>query len=364
MNAARAAPMITATAIFLLSLHTAASDDAEAEAFRAQLPRLRAIQARFEEKIFAGPTEGFNSIGIGLAKDGKTPVFRVVLNDRALLETFPKSVEGVAVELAIAGPVRLMDGGPSCNGGAGPPCHRNPLPFPIEMGNSGAWVLATGNCTMGFKACDRTTFESVMITCSHCAQYDNGCAQAGIGDSVEHPSPNDQMPANSGVSIGTITGHQAPVCTPQVNNYVDATKVASPFFKTSKKHRDIGNPPGSLSNPLPNWGVHYSGRTVGYNPGTIVAVGVTVNIPAGAYCCGPLVMKDQISVDPTHLLGPGDSGAGLLMNRPSQPTQHNRVLGLVFAGDGMLAYANNIDRITSALNVTFDFTVCGFPATY
>lgn len=335
--------------------------DQEYERFNAQLPRLIAIQDRFEPGLLAD--KGVSSIGIGLAEDGVTPVFRVVVSNPDLLKTLPRTVEGVPVEISVGGALRLMDGGPTCNAGIGPPCHRDQLPLPVEMGNSGAWFLGSA-CTLGFKACDIGTGSSVLVTNSHCAQYANGCALAALGDPVEHVGPLDQMPLGSGVEIGTISGHAAPSCGAG-NNYTDATKVTSAFFQSAKTHRDIGTPKREISNPVPHWRVQYSGRSSGHNWGSLEAIHVTVKAPiAGGFCCGSLTMKDQIAFKPHYSVIGGDSGSGVLISGPGFPKYDNRIVGLLFAYDGDLAYANNIDRVLSALNLTLDFTRCGFPSDY
>jgi hypothetical protein len=329
--------------------------------FLARLPLFAEIQERFEPELFAH--QGVNSIGIGLMHDGITPVFRVAVTNPALLDVLPRAVEGVAVEIRVAEPVRLLDGGPDCNGGAGPPCHIDQQPLPVEMGNSGAWFLGP-SCSMGFKACDLTTGLSVLVTNSHCADYNNGCALAAIGDPFKHAAPGDQMPAGSGVTIGTIAGHAAPSCSTQADNYTDATKATSAFFESSRNHRDIGAPKNEVGDPVPGWGVQYSGRTTGYNRGEIAAVNVTVAVPAvGGFCCGPLVMKDQVSFVPELEVQNGDSGSGVLINARLRPRFDNRITGLLFADDGF-AYYNNINRVLSALDLTLDFTECGFPPEY
>ena len=334
--------------------------EAAQRAFHAELPRLKAIQERFEEKLFAH--EGVSSIGIGLAEDGTTPVFRVIVTKQVVADALPRSIEGVALEISIGGAVKLMDGGPDCNGGMGPPCHRDQQPLPVEMGNSGAWFLGTA-CSLGFKACDLGTQSSVLLTNSHCAQYKNGCALAAVGDPVEHVGPMDQMPLGSGVTIGNISGHAAPSCG-AASNYTDATKVTSAFFQSSRNHRDIGAPKHEISGPLPGWRVQYSGRTTGHNTGVIEAVNVTVNVPVvGGFCCGALTMKDQISFRPKYPIMGGDSGSGVLMNMRGFPKLDNRIAGLLFGADPTagVGYFNNIDRVLSALNLTLDFTRCGFP---
>lgn len=334
----------------------------EERRFAERLPLVAEIQARFEPELFA--RRGVNSIGIGVMGDGVTPVFRIAVSNPELRELLPRAVEGVAVEIHVAAPVRLLDGGPTCKGGMGPPCHVDQLPLPVEMGNSGAWFQA-GACTMGFKACDLTTGESVLVTNSHCADYPNGCLPAAIGDPFKHTAPDDSSGSN--VTIGTIAGHAAPICSTSADNYTDATKVASASSQSSRNHRDIGTPKNLVGFSLPGRKVHYSGRTTGYNRGEITAVNVTVFVPAAqGFCCGDLVMTDQVSFTPELVInGGGDSGSGVLLQGPFPASLlHNRIVGLLWGTDGSDAYYNNIQRVLSALDLTLDFTECGFPPDY
>lgn len=329
--------------------------------FQERLPKLKEIQERFEKSFFEHP--GATSIGIGLDVDMVTPVFRISVTDKDLVRKLPSEIEGVATDVRVSETPRLLDGGPTCNGGMGPPCHTDPQPLPVEMGNSGAWILGSA-CSMGFKACDLGTGTSVLVTNSHCAQYAAGCAMAPVGFPFEHPGPMDQVPAGSGVSIGTISGHSAPVCG-SLGNYVDATKVESAFYQSSRDHRDIGTPKRELVGPSPGLRIHYSGRSSGYNSGLIEAVNVTLVVPAtGGFCCGAVVMRDQISFDPLYSVVGGDSGSGVLAKMPGIAKLHNRVVGLLFASDGTLGYANNIERVLTDLNLTLDFTECGYPEGY
>jgi hypothetical protein len=345
---------------------SASSDDMtdKERAFVEKLPQLMEIQARFEPELSA--YQGMNSIGIGLATDGVTPVFRIAVSNPELRERLPRTVEGVPVEIHVAGPVRLMNGGPGCNGPMGPPeCHADQQPLPVEMGNSGAWFLGSA-CTMGFKACDLTTGESVLVTNSHCADYPGNCALAGIGDPFKHTSPNDMDPPGSGVTIGTIAGHAAPSCQNPFGNFTDATKVTSSFYESSRHHRDIGKPKNVPGDSIPGRKVHYSGRTTGYNQGEITAINVTVWVPAqGGFCCGGLTMWDQVSFTPDFPVQGGDSGSGVLLKGPFPASlRHNRIAGLLWGQDNAGSYYNNIHRVLDALDLTLDFTECGFPPEY
>lgn len=327
-------------------------DDPVIEAFRARLPELIAIQDRFEPELFAQP--GVTSLGIGLADDWETPVFRIAVSEASLLSRIPPTFDGVPVVTRVTGEVRLLDGGPQCNGGEGPPCHAEQQPLPVEMGNSGGWFLG-GSCTLGFKACDLATGDQVFVTASHCAQYPVGCKLADIGDPFTHVGPGDGVDT---VTIGYLAGHAAPSCGSS-SNFTDATKVTSGPALTSSAQRDIGPVSGPLFSlgAYPGRKVHYSGRTSGYNKGTIAAVHVTVQVPdLGGFCCGALTMKDQLSFVPKNKVLGGDSGSGVLIDKPNAPD--NRVAGLLWGNDGTNAYMNNVKRIAAALNVSLALDQC------
>ncbi|MEZ4296107.1 MAG: hypothetical protein R3B70_14130 [Polyangiaceae bacterium] len=329
------------------------------ESLHAKIPRLKEIQKRFEPELFSHA--GATSIGIGLDADMETPVFHISVTEPELAHKLPREIEGVRTVIRVSEAPHLLDGGPTCNGGSGPPCHRDPQPLPVEMGNSGAWFQGTA-CTMGFKACDLESGNSVLVTNSHCAQWKTSCAMAALGDPFQHPGPMDQMPPGSGVNIGNISGHAAPSCGGSWGNFVDATKVESAFFQSSRETRDIGSPKNEIINPAPGVRVQYSGRTTGHNTGTIEALNVTVAVPAaGGFCCGSLTMFDQISFRPKYIIQGGDSGSGVLINMIGIPKIDNRVAGLLFAYDGTVGYFNRIDRVLQELGLTLDFTQCGFP---
>jgi hypothetical protein len=162
--------------------------------------------------------------------------------------------------------------------------------------------------------------------------------------------------------IGEITGHAAPQCSSGANNYTDATKVDSPNELTSMAVRDIGFPLIFPGDPLPGDRVQKSGRTTGFTEGTVHIVGMSVDVPGpanGGFCCGPLTMNDQIEWDPDPgmALQGGDSGSALLSVAAQE---QQRIVGLNFGQSGPYAYANRIERVLSALNLTLDVVSC-FP---
>lgn len=320
--------------------------------FRAAIERLKVIQRRHEDRIMA--IKGVIGMGIGKAPHEPRPVF-VILIDRSLSAPtgLPWQIEGVEVRVERRAPVRLLHGGDGCA-----PCHRDQFPAPVKMGNSGGLgAFSNSACTMGVKACDLSSGRMVFVTNSHC-NISVGAPQCvlatpgGIVDHWVHPGPFEQM----GVpyEVGNVAGHAAPSCNSN-NNLTDATKVTSPNTLTSIAVRDFTyyqsiNP----GDPLPGDRVQKSGRTTGYTDGEITLINVTQAVPAdGGFCCGALTMKQQIEWLPSSPTLGGDSGSAVFSTEAPP-----RLVGLLFGADGAYSYANHVDNVLSALNITLDPLPC------
>ncbi len=338
---------------------TDAELDDQEQRFTEILRRVEPIQARFEPILFAHP--GAVAVGIGLDAAFE-PTLVVAVADRRLVDQLPTRFEGIPLDVHVTHLPRLEDGGPACNGGAGPPCHREQLPLPVQMGNSGAWVQATA-CTMGFKACDLDSGTSVLVTNAHCADLNTTCFMAPIGEDFQHTSPADEVIPGSGVVIGDIAGHAMPVCGAP-DNRVDATKVTSAFFQSSKTIRDIGTPKDVTGKVhVPGWRIELSGRTTGFHSGRIRAVNATVNVPASAYCCGALTMRKRYMWQwDSYSSNFGYSGQAAVLRTQPGGARDMRLVGLHWGSDGTFGYLNHIQEVLAKRNLTLDFTKCGFPA--
>jgi hypothetical protein len=313
---------------------------------RAQVERLREIQGRHEEAILA--LNGVLGMGIGAADGSVRPVFVVFVDEAAAIPPVPLEIEGVEVRLERRAPVSLLNGAPAC----ATPCHASQLPPPVEMGNSGGWENAQFVCTLGFKACDLGTGKLVFVTNSHCNVFPS-CSLPHLGTlDWQHPGRADD-PGGSAYTIGQIAGHAAPSCGSS-NNFTDATKVESSNELTSFAIRDTGFQLAAPGDPLPGDAVQKSGRTTGLTSGVITAVNCTVQVPAqGGYCCGALAMKDQVEWLPQAPAQGGDSGSALL-TLEAEP----RLVGLNWGENGTHVYANHIDRVLSALNLSLTLVSC------
>ncbi len=332
---------------------------------KGQLSELRQIQSEVEDDVLAVP----GVLGFGIGRAGADLVFSVLVDRSERVHGLPRRIRGIPVRIEPRDPVQTLNGYPAC--GDTSPCHADQQALPVEMGNSGGWNSQTGSgaCSLGFKACDLGTGKVVFVTNSHCNQSGSTCALANPGAATAfwmHPgrmdaeNPTNCFSAGTCSAIGDITAHAAPACASN-NNFTDATKVESSSELTSSAFRDIGFPMAGAGDPLPGDLVRKSGRTTGDTAGQISAVNVTVNVPAPApgingFCCGALQMKDQIEWSPIDsVTKPGDSGSALLSLEPELEFQ---VVGLNWGSDGTFSYANHIDRVLSALNLSLNFVSC------
>jgi hypothetical protein len=343
-----------------LTAAQACTADPERCRLEDELERLRQIQERVEPEVLALP----GVVGLGIGRSEDRLVFTILIDGSVRAADLPSELEGVPARIERRDPVRLLDGPPAC--GDTFPCHVDQQPLPVEMGNSGGWVSQTGAgaCSLGFKACDLGTGKVVFVTNSHCNQSASTCGFPTPGLATSgwmHPGRMDVVgnastcfSAGTCEAIGTITGHAAPACG-SGSNFTDATKVESSSEQTSIAFRDVGFPTAFPGNPLPGDFVRKSGRTSGDTAGQVVNVNVTREVPAeGGFCCGPLTMKDQVEWQSlTGATKGGDSGSALL-SLEDEP----RVVGLNWGSDGTFTYANHIDRVLSALDLSLAFLTC------
>lgn len=334
---------------------------------KAEINRLRKIQVGVEKEILAVP--GVLGQCIGRSEAGLH--FSVLVDRSGPKPELPTEIEGVPIRAQPRDAVQLLNGFPAC--GDTSPCHVAQQPLPVEMGNSGGSIdpaAAAGACSLGFKACDLGTGKVVFVSNSHCSQSvnckldplgpNNSWIHPGRGDVTQNPS--SCISSGTCSVIGDITRHAAPSCSSN-NNFTDATKVESSSAQTSMSFRDIGFPQAGAGDPMPGDLVRKSSRTTGDTVGEITNVGCIIEVPESAssvfgFCCGALAMKDQIEwrpFDSVSVFKQGDSGSALLSLENEFEFQ---VVGLNWGGNGNFVYANHIDRVLAALNLSLNFVTC------
>ncbi len=322
--------------------------DAREAAF-ADVGRLAGIQARHEGELLA--RDGVFGVGITLDRERGRLALLVLVDNDAKMPQLPASLDGVPVVVERDTAPVGANGGSACQ-----PCHANQLALPVQMGNSGKTTATCSSCTMGFKACDLQTGNTVWVTAAHCATNSGGCpGSAAIGANTTHVSPSDTTSCNmvGTQSVGTVAGHAPPVC--GVNSTTDATSVNSTSSLTQLSIRDIGVPSAFEGTALVGDEVQKSGRTTGYTTGVVDAINVTVNV---SYSCCTVTMIQQIRIDDTTgdiFCTGGDSGSGLL-NMEDPP----EVVGLIIARntDGTTCWANTAANVLGNLGLSMNHLDC------
>lgn len=312
----------------------------------AEVDRLRDIQVRHESRLLDRP--GVHGMGIGVDPVSRELVFLIAVDKNGLAPRLPGDIEGVRVVVDRSDPPMPLHGGSSCI-----PCHADQQALPVPMGNSTGNPSLCFACTLGFKACHRSTGQLVYVTNAHCSPDSNGCVGgAPIGSDTLHRS---RLDAFCGITtdIGDVGGYATPVCN-GTDNRVDGARIFSADNLTSRTIRDIGTASMLSGTVLPGDVAQKSGRTTGFTVGIVNSVNYTTNV--GPYdCCGTARFVNQIRVnaDVLPFIQPGDSGSALL-NFQSPP----RIVGLLFAGpeDGSYGVANRIADVLSQLNLTLDTT--------
>ncbi|MCY1074108.1 hypothetical protein [Archangium lansingense] len=313
---------------------------AERDAALAAVELLKPIQARSQAKILSVP--GVFGLGIGLDRTTGRFVFQAFVDKSKPLPTLPPALEGVPLRVVRDTPPVAVDGGSACM-----PCHANQLVLPVEMGNSGRPVAAgssCGSCTMGFKACEPQTGNTVWVTAAHCATDATLCpGTAPVGTASYHSSPGDAFfQCNLTTNVGSVS-LQAP---PVPNGTVDAVSVVSDVSLTFPSVRDIGGLAVTTGTPLLGDDVQKSGRTTGKTTGSVDATNTAVMI---SYNCGAITLNQQVRIVDTTgdiFCTGGDSGSGVFdMGSPAQ------VVGLLVARNaaGTTCWANTASNVLSAL---------------
>lgn len=101
--------------------------------------------------------------------------------------------------------------------------------------------------------------------------------------------------------------------------------------------------------PVLGAAVGKSGRTTQVTSGRIITVGVTVNVNYGGGRIARFCDQIAISAHSGNFSASGDSGSSIWTWEPAR-----RPVGLLFAGGGGVTFANRMDRVLSALDITID----------
>jgi hypothetical protein len=243
------------------------------------------------------------------------------------------------------------------------PAHQTVQTRPIQLGTSGGNINDDGRrfCCAGTLGCvvEGTNGTLYILSNNHALAMSNF---GFIGDHITQPGLIDaDCFLNDSATVATLTKF-VPLQYRQkrqkwrdvATNTVDAAiaEILPGKVATDGSLLDVGQPGTTTVQPYVGMAVKKSGRTTGTTTGTVAAVDGTIIVAYGSTCGGKNKYKalfgNQIRLLPASFSAGGDSGSLVVENTPNCP----RAVGLLFAGGGKDTFANPIDDVLSALNVT------------
>jgi hypothetical protein len=226
----------------------------------------------------------------------------------------------------------------------GGPAERWPRPVPIGVSVAHPDVTAG---TIGVQVFKGTgTRKTIYVLSNNHVLANSNLAL--IGDPVLQPGPADG--GTLADSIGTLYAFQTIVMSSTASNVMDAA-----IGQTTLENSDYRTPPDGYGAPRTRSSTAYVGmpvmkygRSTRLTTGRVAAVNATVMID---YSSGSTRFVEQIILEGSNgaaFSGPGDSGSLVVAG---SGTSARKVVGLVFAGNGVYTAANPIKPILSRFGV-------------
>lgn len=317
--------------------------------------------------------DGVGGMGIGVGAGGDAVL--VITATRPGVAGLPRRLNGVNVRVLVTGPI-FANPKPSCDGP--PPLHPSckdgggdtdsekvdptaefpaPVPIGVSTGNEESCSAGTISARVTGSGNDSGKVFALSNNHVYAAENDADIGTPGAddtsSDTIHQPGRYDTNCVASGQVIGVLYDFVDIVFTTSANNEVDAAIALSDTAR-------LGNATPSDGYGIPNSATDVAalgdlvmkyGRTTGLTKGEVVIVDWDGNI---GYSSGTAKFVNQIVVYRAKggpFLKSGDSGSLLVADDGS-----NTPVGLVFAGNasGKYGFANRIDNVLNALNVSID----------
>jgi hypothetical protein len=214
-----------------------------------------------------------------------------------------------------------------------------PVPIGVSTGNERECIAGT----IGARVKRGTSFFA--LSNNHVYALGN---TAPLGSNVLQPGQADaNCAAGANARLGKLSKFVRIVFSQTASNRVDAAiaSVTTANLRRSTPSDGYGVPRAATISAALNQTVRKYGRTTGYTSGKVVGLNATVFVE---YNPGQIArFVGQIVVQSASFSRPGDSGA-LIVDANRRP------VGLLFAGGGVYTFANPINQVLNALNVTVD----------
>lgn len=228
------------------------------------------------------------------------------------------------------------------------------LSRPLRLGTSGGNIYDRSNawCCSGTLGALVTGSDgkAYILSNNHVLARTNAASE---GDPIIQPGLIDESPAcaqDDSDTVASLTSWVPISFKRGTSNFVDAAIAeVAPGVSVDGRIVDIPSV-GLAERGTLNATVKKSGRTTGLTTGTIAAVNVSISVKYGSTCGGGRgtgAFRDQIRITPASFSAGGDSGS-LIVTTGGKP------VGLLFAGSSTSTFANQIDQVLSAFDITIN----------
>lgn len=303
------------------------------EITRAELQSAIDVQERHMDRLLALP----DVVGTAVSADAAgRPIIKVYV-ERDDVAGIPARLDGVTVVRQVTGPIVALKGPPPPGID---PTSRFPRPVPIGV-STGHPAITAG--TIGCRV--RSGNSRFALSNNHVYADEN---QARINDPVIQPGTFDggSSPADD---IGNLSAFVTIVFSTSANNVVDAAiaSTTTSLVGNATPADGYGAPRNTPAAASIGQRVMKYGRTTSLTTGRVAGLNVAILVQYGT---GVARFVNQIEISGNFSAG-GDSGSLIVVERGGDA---RRPVGLLFAGGGGSTFANPIDAVLNAFNVTVD----------
>jgi hypothetical protein len=305
------------------------------------LERVKAVQERHTAQLLA--LEGVVGTAVGFNENNRLSV-KVFVVGREVAGV-PKKLDGVPVRVAVTGKIFALKRRPRSKKKVDPASRfERPVPIGVSTGHP--------NITAGTIACRVTDGTNVYaLSNNHIYAVQNN---ANIGDASLQPGPLDGgldpddaigrlfdfEPIDFEGGINTMDAAIALSSDANLGNSTPLNGYGTPKISTLAAHLLLNQP------------VKKYGRSTTLTKGKVHAVNATVTVGYGSDVA---LFTDQIIITPGNFCAGGDSGSLVVFRGKGRNKTHDhKPVGLLFAGNDLVAVASPIDRVLDRFGVYID----------
>ena len=298
-----------------------------------------ATQSRHTDRLMG--IKGVIGTAVALDSRGKAEM-RVFIRD-ASVRGVPTMLDGTPVSVVVTGPIRSLVATATAGAATAAVDPRARFPRPVPIGVSTGNKRACISGTIGARVKRGTSFFA--LSNNHVYALENS---APLGSIVLQPGQADaNCAAGANAHLGTLSRFVKIVFSETASNRVDAAiaSVTTGNLGRSTPSDGYGTPRAATASAVLNQTLRKYGRTTGYTSGKVVGLNATVKVQ---YSGGRIArFVGQIVIQGGRFSDRGDSGALIIDG-------NRRPVALLFAGGGPYTFANPINQVLSALDVTVD----------